>query len=119
MKKTSSPFLATALLALLGAASFALSGCKSAADSAAQEAAAQQVLDKNDHAFEVCKQGTEEKKMAPGKHNCSRLMSIALDGALQKTGLDEAKAAKMRDEWLEKKGYKEYYIPKEQRQASQ
>jgi hypothetical protein len=40
---------------------------------------------------------------------------MALDMGLKDSGLDEAKINTLREEWLEKSGYRGYYIPKEKR----
>ncbi len=55
-------------------------------------------------------------KMAPGEHRCALVASMALDMSMKDTGLDDAKIASMRKEWLDKSGYGAFYIPEEKRQ---
>lgn len=102
MKKTMTVFGGLVLFAL------ALGGCS-------PESKAKSTLEKYETAFRICKEETEKNKMAPGEHRCALISSMALDMSLKDTGLDEAAAGKMRDEWLDKTGYKPFYIPKEQR----
>lgn len=95
-----------ALGLVLGAA--ALWGCSS-------EKQARTTLAKFEHVFQVCREVTEKQQMAPGKHACSSIASAALDSTLRDTGIGEDDLRKMRDTWLEQKGYKDLYVPDERR----
>lgn len=102
MKLTVTVSAAIALLAL------SLTGCS-------PESKAQGTLEKYETAFRICKEETEKMSMKPGEHRCALISSMALDMSLKDSGLDEAKVNQMRTEWLDKSGYKPFYIPKEQR----
>lgn len=86
----------------------ALAGCS-------PESKAKSTLEKYETAFRICKEETEKHDMKPGEHKCALITSMALDMSLRDSGLEEAKAKTMRDEWLDKSGYKAFYIPAEQR----
>lgn len=79
------------------------------------EEKAKSTLQKYEAAFNICKEETEKTKMQPGEHRCALVSSMALDMSMNDTGLDEAKIKSMRDEWLEKTGYKPFYIPADKR----
>lgn len=99
----------TALTALSFAALVAFgAGCS-------PESKAKDMLGKYETAFRICKEETEKMNMKPGEHRCALVSSMALDMSLKDTGLDEAKIKTMRDEWLDKSGYKAFYIPAEKR----
>lgn len=103
MKKT------TLTIALLFAGLLAFgAGCS-------PEAKAKETLGKYETAFRICKEETEKMNMKPGEHRCALVSSMALDMSLRDTGLDDAKIKTMRDEWLDKSGYKAFYIPAEKR----
>lgn len=80
------------------------------------EAKAKSTLEKYETAFRICKEETDKMKMAPGEHRCALVSSMALDMSMADTGLDDAKIASMRDEWLTKSGYKAFYIPADKRE---
>jgi hypothetical protein len=103
MKKTVFVLLAVALGAV------AMTGCGSS------EKEARIVLGKFEHVFQVCKEETEKQHLAPGKHACSQIASVALDSMLRDTGVGEGKLGEMRGVWLERTGYRELYVPEEQR----
>ncbi|MEZ4296960.1 MAG: hypothetical protein R3B70_18490 [Polyangiaceae bacterium] len=92
----------------LALGAFALTGCS-------PESKAKSTLEKYETVFRICKEETEKVKMEPGKHQCALVSSMALDMSLRDTGLDDAKVATMREEWLTKSGYKAFYIPADQR----
>jgi hypothetical protein len=80
------------------------------------ESKAKDTLEKYENlAFRICKEETEKMKMKPGEHQCALITSMALDMSLKDTGLEEAKINEMREAWLDKSGYRPYYIPKEMR----
>jgi hypothetical protein len=88
---------------------FSLTGCS-------PESKAKKTLQKyEESAFRICKEETEKNKMKPGEHQCAYVTSMALDMGLKDSGLDEAKINTLREEWLDKSGYRGYYIPKEKR----
>ena len=104
MKKT-----VLALLALASGA-LALAGCGNS------EKEARILLGKFEQVFQACKEETAKQHLAPGKHGCSQIASVALDSMLRDTGVGEAKLGEMRGEWLERMGYRELYVPEDQRQ---
>ncbi len=79
------------------------------------EAKAKKTMEKYESTFGMCKKITEEAKMKPGEHDCALVTSMALDMGLKDTGLEESKVTPMRDEWLDKSGYKPFYIPADKR----
>jgi hypothetical protein len=102
MRKTITVSAARALFML------AIAGCS-------PESKAKSTLEKYETAFRICKEETEKTKQKPGEHRCALVSSMALDMSMKDTGLDDASIDKMRDEWLDKSGYKAFYIPKAQR----
>jgi alcohol dehydrogenase YqhD (iron-dependent ADH family) len=98
-----------AMSAALAIFAFSLAGCS-------PESKAKDTLEKYENlAFKICKEETEKMKMKPGEHQCAYITSMALDMSLKDSGLEEAQINKMREEWLDKSGYRAYYIPKEKR----
>jgi hypothetical protein len=88
---------------------FGMTGCEKS------ENQAKPVLEKFEHVFQVCKEETLKKQLEPGKHICSKVSSIAIDKTLRDTGMGEGELAKARDEWVELKGFKGYYLPEDER----
>ena len=79
------------------------------------ESRAQKTMEKSETTFKMCKDITAEAKMKPGEHDCALVTSMALDMGLKDSGLEEGKLAPMRDAWLDKSGYKPFYIPADKR----
>lgn len=95
-------------MGIVAIGAFSLLGCS-------PESKAKSTLEKYETVFRICKEETEKVKMKPGEHQCALVSSMALDMSLRDTGLDDAKTKTMRDEWLDKAGYKAFYIPAEKR----
>jgi hypothetical protein len=102
MNRSTLPFAAL----LLGA--LALAGCS-------PEAKAQSTLQKYETVFNICKEETAKAGMKPGEHRCSLVSSMAVDMSLKDSGLDDAKIKLALGEWLDKTGYKPFYIPPDKR----
>lgn len=81
------------------------------------ESKAKSTLEKYETAFRICKEETEKSHMKPGEHRCALITSMAVDMSLRDSGVEEAKAKQMLGDWLDKSGYRPYYIPPEKRAA--
>lgn len=79
------------------------------------ESKAKSTLEKYETAFRICKEETEKNHMKPGEHRCALITSMAVDMSLKDTGVEEAKGKQMLSDWLDKSGYRPYYIPPEKR----
>ena len=95
-------------LTLVFALALPLVGCS-------PEAKAKKTMEKYESTFKICKDMTEELKLKPGEHDCALVTSMALDMGLKDSGLEQSKLEPMRNEWLEKSGYKPYYVFAEKR----
>jgi hypothetical protein len=98
------------LFALLFGLSAITTGCSA-------ESKASAALAKHEGAFRVCKEEMDKMKAAHWEHRCTLVASMALDASLADSGLDEARARRMRDDWLRATGYEALYVPADKRAA--
>jgi hypothetical protein len=95
-------------IAFIAFAFVGISGCSA-------ESKAKDSLGKYEKVFKTCKDMTDEAKLEPGKHRCSNVASMAIEISLKNSGLEEAKWKGMLDAWLDKAGYRAYYLGPENR----
>lgn len=81
------------------------------------ESKAQSSLEKYEAAFKTCKKITEEAKMKPGTHRCTKITSMAVEMSMEDSGLEEAKWRPMLTSWLDKTGYSTYYADEAKRKT--
>jgi hypothetical protein len=82
-----------------------------------REKQAQQVFEKYDVVFDECKKLTQEAGAESGTHYCSKLGSMALEMALDDTGIDKATRDEMIDEWKSSNPLAEFYADEKAREA--
>ena len=82
------------------------------------EGKAKRAFERYEPVFRACKEQTEREKMRPGEHRCASIASAAVDLGLEQTELQEPKRSEMLKEWLEKKKFVEYYVPRDKRPVS-
>ena len=85
--------------------SLALSGV-----SCTPEMRAKRMLGKYEKVFSTCRKLTEEAGMRPGEHSCTKVASLAVEGSLRDTGLEEPKWRPMLTAWLAETGFTPYYV---------
>lgn len=73
------------------------------------EMRAKRMLGKYEKVFATCRKLTEEASMRPGEHSCTKVASLAVEGSLRDTGLEEAKWRPMLAAWLAETGFTPYY----------
>jgi hypothetical protein len=81
------------------------------------EKKAQKLFEKYDVVFDECKKLTEEVGAEPGTHYCSKLGSMALEKALDDTGIDEATRDEMIGEWKSSNPLAKFYADEKAREA--
>ncbi|MBK7583885.1 MAG: hypothetical protein IPI67_27285 [Myxococcales bacterium] len=74
------------------------------------EMRAKRLLGKYEKVFATCKQLTEAASLAPGEHSCSKVASLAVEGSLRNTGLEETSWRPMLGGWLTETGFTGYYV---------
>ncbi len=68
------------------------------------------LLGKYEKVFATCRKLTEEAKLLPGQHSCTKVASLAVESSLRDTGLEEAKWRTMLTAWLSETGFTPYYV---------
>lgn len=74
------------------------------------EMKAKRLLGKYEKVFATCRRLTEEARLRPGEHSCTKVASLAVEGSLRDTGLTEAKWRPMLTAWLSETGFTPYYV---------
>ncbi|NVB42432.1 hypothetical protein G6O69_31705 [Pseudenhygromyxa sp. WMMC2535] len=96
----------------LAAAALFLVACSSPEDKAKEE-----LDDFEKLAWGKCKEITEEADATPGTHYCSKVTSMALEMALEDTGLDAAAQKKAIEDWAKSSEYGAFYADETAREA--
>lgn len=81
------------------------------------EREAQDVLERYDVVFEECRKISEEAGAEPGTHHCSKLASVALERALDDTGLDAVAREQLITTWRSNNPLAEFYADANARAA--
>lgn len=81
------------------------------------EKQAREVFEKYELVFNECKQITEEVAAEPGTHYCTKLGSMALERALDDTGIDQATRDEMIGDWKSSNPLAEFYADEQAREA--
>ena len=81
------------------------------------EKKAEKVFEKYEVVFNECKKLTDESGLEPGTAYCSKVGSMALEMALDDTGIDKAKRDSMISDWASHNPLGKFYADEAAREA--
>lgn len=87
------------------------------ASACSPESKAKKALEDYEVVFDECKKITEERKMDPGTHYCSKVASMALEMTLEDTGLDAAAQKQAIADWAKASPVGKFYADEKAREA--
>lgn len=87
------------------------------ASACSPESKGKKALEDYEVVFTECKKITESDGKEPGTHYCSKVGSMALEMAMEDTGLDAAAQKAMIEEWAKSNPLGKYYADAKAREA--